>query len=354
MLLRSENYGSATHGISARTFLGRGHLLIARRSLSFAGGLYVLLPSEVGFGQSVSTVRRVGYLSLLSESLSTPYRAALAQGMRELGWLDGKTIEYRSVYSDGDVNRLDALAAELIRQNVEVIVVASSPSAHAARRATTKIPIVMASSANAVGDGLVRSLAAPGGNVTGISSQNEDVLGKLVELLHEIVPSARRFAFLLNETGSSHAAFWSVAQRACAALDLVAIHVVVSAPAQLESAVDEIVRQRSQAVVVAADGVFNAERAKLQSLMQATRLPAAYGLRENVAQGGLLSFAPDLTANFRHAARFVDKILKGASPADLPVEQPTKFELVINLRTAKEIGVTIPQAVLLRADELIQ
>ena len=268
--------------------------------------------------------------------------------------MEGKNVEYRIVYANGDVDRLDTLAGELVGQKVEVIVVASRQTAGAAQRATKTIPIVMAGVSNAVGTGLVASLAKPGGNITGFTSQQEEVLGKLIGILHEVTPGARRIAILLNESNPSHAVFWAAAQSACAALDLVALRVVASAPAQLGAAVEQIVRQRSQAVVVVSDAMYFAERAKLQELMQATRLPVAYVLRDHVVAGGLLSYGADLAANYRDAAKYVDKILKGAKPADLPVEQPTKFELVINLKTAKALGLTIPQSVLLRADEVIQ
>ena len=274
--------------------------------------------------------------------------------MRELGWLEEKNVEYRFLYADGDVDRLDALASELIGQKVEVIVAGSSSVTGAAQRATKTIPIVMVGVSNAVGNRFVASLAKPGGNITGISNQREEVLGKLIEILHVVTPNARRIAILLNESNSSYGWNWAAAQSACAALDLVALRVVASTPAQLGAAVEQIVRRQSQAVVVVADPVYLNERAKLQELMQATRLPAAYGLREHVVAGGLLSYAADLAANYRYAATYVDKILKGAKAADLPVEQPTKFELVINLKTAKALGITIPQAVLLRADEVIQ
>jgi len=180
------------------------------------------------------------------------------------------------------------------------------------------------------------------------------VLGKLIGILHEVVPSARRVAVLLNGSNPSSGVFWTAAQSACAALGLVALRIVASAPSQLRAAVEQIVSQRAQAVVVISDGMFYAERAKLQELIQITRLPVAYLLRDHVVAGGLLSYGADLIANYRNAAKYVDKILKGAKPSDLPVEQTTKFELVINLKTAKALGLTIPQSLLLRADEMIQ
>ena len=328
--------------------------MITRRNVLLAGGIGLLVAHRLSPGQPAAMIRRVGMLSLPSEAATAQLHAAFRQGMRDLGWSEGKNVEFRFVYADGDVDRLDGLASELIGRNVEVIVTGSTPATRAVLRATKSIPIVMAFGANSVANGFVASLAKPGGNVTGITNQQEDVLGKLIEILHEVAPGARRIAILVNENNPSDAVFWAAAQSACAALDLVALRVVASAPAQFGAAIGEIVRQRSQAVVVVQDPLYFGERAKLQELMQATRLPVAYGLREHVVAGGLLSYAADLAANWRYAAKYVYKILKGAKPADLPVEQPTKFELVINLKTAEALGLTIPPAALLRAGEVIQ
>ena len=331
-----------------------GDPLITRRSLLLAGGIGLLLPHLHSHGQPAATIRRVGWVSLGSKVSPAEAYAAFKQGMRDLGWMEGKNIEYRTVYADGDVNRLDAVARELINQSVDVIVVGNATSTRALQRATKTIPIVMASVNNPVANGFVASLAKPGGNITGIATLSEDVLGKLVGILHEISPGARRIAFLLNENNPNHAVFWAAAQSACATLDLSALRVVASAKAEFGAAVAEIVRQRSQAVVVVADPVYLNERASLQTLMQGTRLPVAYGWREHVVAGGLLSYASDLATTARHVATYVDRILKGAKPADLPAEQVSKFELVINLKTAKALGLTIPQPLLLRADEVIQ
>jgi putative tryptophan/tyrosine transport system substrate-binding protein len=327
--------------------------VITRRRVLLASGISLLVAHRQSRGQPAATIRRVGLLSLASEA-AVDLRAAFKQAMHDLGWLEGKTVEYRYGYANGDLDRLDALAGELIGQRVDVIVVTSQQAARAAQSATNTIPIVMAGVSNAVGAGFVASLAKPEGNITGISSQQEEVLGKLIGVLHEVMPGARRIAILLNESNPSHALFWAGSQSACAALDLVALRVVASAPVQLGAAVEQIVRQRSQAVVVISDGMYWAERVKLQELLQTTRLPVAYALRDHVVAGGLLSYGVDLKAIYRNAAKYVDKILKGAKPADLPVEQAPKFELVINLKTAKALGLTIPQAVLLRADEVIQ
>ena len=328
--------------------------MITRRNVVLAGGVSLLVAHRLSVGQPAATIRRVGILSLPSEPAVAPQFKAFAGAMRDLGWMDGKNIAYRFVYANGDMDRLDALASELVAQKVELILAPSSPSVRAAQRATRTIPIVMGSVANPVGNGFVASLAKPGGNITGVSNQMEDVLNKPIEILHEITPGARRFAILLNETSPSSTAFWAAAQRACAALNLVALKVVASTPSQLGAATAQIVRQQSQAVVVPVDSLYLNNRAELQALMQPTRLPVAYGWREHVFDGGLLSYGPDIVASFRHVAKFVDKILKGARPADLPVEQPTKFDFVINLKTAKALGLTIPPSLLLRADEVIQ
>jgi putative ABC transport system substrate-binding protein len=328
--------------------------LITRRSVLLAGGLSLLVAHPLSPGQPATTIRRVGWLSLGSQAAVADLDAAFRQGMRELGWLEGKNVEYRIVYANSDDSRLDALARELVGQRVEAILVGNGQAARAAQRATKTIAIVMAGLANAVGAGIVAGLAKPGGNITGLTSQQDEVLGKLIGILHEVVPGARRIAILLNEDNPSYAAYWAGAQDACAALDLVALRVVASTPAQLGAAVEQIVRHRPHAIVVTGDAMYFSERARLQELMRTTRLPVVYALRDQVLAGGLLSYGYDAAANYRNAAKYVDKILKGAKPADLPVEQATKFDLVINLKTAKSLGITIPKDMLLRADEVIQ
>ena len=328
--------------------------LITRRGLLLSGGIPLFVAPRVGRGQPAITLRRVGWLSLGTDATVAELGAAFKQGLRDLGWLEGKNVEYRIVYANGNEGRLDALARELVGQQVEVILVGNGQSARAAQRSTKTIPIVMAGLANAVDAGLVGSLARPEGNITGLTSQHVEVLGKVIGLMHEVVPEARRIAILLNDGNPSYAGYWASAQEACAALNLVALRVVASSPAQLGAAVEEIVRQRSQAVVVMGDAMYFTERARLQGLMQTTRLPVAYELRDLAIAGGLLSYGYDAAVNYRNAAKYVDKILRGAKPRDLPVEQATKFDLVINLKTAKVLGLTIPHSVLVRADEVIQ
>jgi len=230
--------------------------VITRRRVVLAGGASVLTTHSLSRGQSAANIRRVGWLASASQAANTHLRAAFAKGMQDLGWLEGKNFDYRFVYADGDVGRLDMLASELVAQRVDVILVGSSQSAEAAHRATKTVPIVLAGVANAVAAGLVSSLAKPGGNITGFTSQQDEVLGKLVGILHEVVPGARRIAILLNESNPFHAAYWASAQSACAALDIVALRVVASTPAQLEPAVGQIIQQRAQAVVVVPDPVY--------------------------------------------------------------------------------------------------
>ena len=328
--------------------------MITRRNVLAAGGFGLLVGHRLGYGQPATTMRQVGVLFLPTEGATTKVRDAFTQGMRDLGWLEGKNVEYRFLYAGGDAGRLDALAVELIRQRVDVMVTPSSQATRVAQRATKAIPIVMASVPNAVGAGLVASLARPGGNITGITNEQEELVGKVIEILHMAAPGARRIAIMLNETSLAQVESWAGARSACASLGLIALRIVASTPEQIGPAVEQIVQQHADAVVVIRDGLYLSERARLQELMQATRLPVAYGFREHVAIGGLLSYSADLAANFRQAAKYVDKILRGAKPADLPVEQPTKFELAINLKTAKSLGLTIPQSLLLRADEVIQ
>jgi putative ABC transport system substrate-binding protein len=331
-----------------------GDGMFTRRRFLLVAGIGLITAHPLGRSQPASVVHRVGMLLTTSEATNAPLRAAFSQAMRELGWVEGTNIEYRIVAANGDVDRLDPLANEIIRQKVEVIVAASSAGTRAAQRATKTIPIVMVAASNASDSGFVASLAKPGGNITGVSNQREEAFQKLIEILHDVLPNAWRIAILLNDRNPSYRSLAAAAQSACSALHLVALPIVASDGNQLAGAIEEIVRQQSQAVVVMPDPVYLNERTKLQQLVQASRLPAAYGLREHVVAGGLLSYAADLASNYRLAATYVDKLLKGAKPAELPVEQPSKYELLVNLKTARALGITVPQSLLLRADQVIE
>ncbi len=326
-----------------------------RRELLIAAGVGLLGTQRSVRSQPGAAIRRVGILHVSSEAEGDSLRAPFKRGMRDLGWSEGKNVEYRVAAAEGDLSRLDTLSRGLVEQNVDVIVAPTSAVTRSALRATKTIPIVMTGVGDPVGMGFVASLAKPGGNVTGIANRADELLGKLIQILHEVTPQSQRVAILLNESNPAGAALYrAAAQSACAALRLAAIWVVASAPAELAGAARQIVSQRAQAVVVGADSMYYSERFRLHALLQPTRLPVGYGHRENVVAGGLLGYTSNFVANFRHAARFVDRILKGARPADLPVEQSTQFDLVINLKTARALGLTIPQSLLLRADEVIE
>jgi putative ABC transport system substrate-binding protein len=325
-----------------------------RRLFVLSSGLALVVAQPIGYGQPTTIKRRVGIVSFLSAATATDLIAAFTAEMRDIGWIDGRNIEYRFTYAEGDASRLDQRVSELIADRVEVIVATSPAGARAAQRATRTIPIVMVSVSDAVHNGFVASLSKPGGNITGTTNQQEDLVGKLIETLHEVAPEAWRVAILINESNPSHAVLWTAAQNACAALSLDALRVVASAPSQFGTAVERIIQQRCQAVVVVRDALYFDERTTLQRLLERTRLPVAYGLREHVVAGGLLSYGSDVGSDYRHAALYVDRILKGTKPSDLPIEQPIKFQLVINLKTAKTLGILVPQPLLLRADEVIQ
>ena len=327
--------------------------MITRRHLALAASLGLSAGHRIGMTQPRAAMRRVGVLSVGPASRNAAIDA-FRQGMQDLGWVEGRTVEYRVTDDQGDPRRAGTLVDELIAQQVEVIVTGSAVGTRAAQRATTSIPIVMTFIVDAVGNGLVASLARPGGNTTGLSNQLEDLFGKLIEQLHAAVPRLRRIAVLLNEDNPSHAAYWMAAQRSGAALGLVVLRVSAGAPTNFNAAIEQMIAQRAEAVVVHADPVFSAQRGKLADLLRPTRLPVAYSLSNSVRDDGLISYGPNVLASYRYAAKYVDKILKGAQPADLPVEQPTQFELVINLKTARALGLTIPQSLLLRADEVIR
>ena len=305
--------------------------------------------------QQAGGVHRMGFLT--SGSATASWRAvdAFRQGLRERGWVEGQNIviDYRS--AEGVFDRLPDLAAELVRLQVQVMVAGPTPAAVAARNATREIPIVMWAVGDPVGLGLIASLARPGGNVTGTSfSVGMDTVGKQLELLKETVPKVRRVAVLSNPANPAHALALSIVKIAAQSLGVQFELLEARSPSEFEGAFAAMAKERVAALLVLTDGVFFLHRARLVSLAAKNRLPAMYQLREYVEAGGLMSYAPSTQDLFGRTASFVDKILKGAKPADLPVEQPTKFELVINMKIAKSLGLTIPPSLLARADEVIQ
>lgn len=304
--------------------------------------------------QSTAKTPRIGYLAFNSAAIGGPIAAAFQQGMRELGWVDGRSVIVETRFADGKVDRLSALIDELLRLEVDVLVVGSSATTRAAKAATTTVPIVMLASADAVGEGFVASLARPGGNVTGMTLlAGPEIASKQLELLREIAPSATRVAALINPRNGSHAAFLAESTAAAGQLGAQLQPVRAESPDQLDSAFAMMAGERTGAVLVLSDAMFLGERRRIVDLARKSGLPAMYSQREYVDAGGLISYGPSLVDMSRRGAKHVDKILRGAKPSDVPVEQPTKFDLVINTKTAKALGIAIPQTLLLRADEVI-
>jgi putative ABC transport system substrate-binding protein len=293
----------------------------------------------------------IGYLS--PGSPPAPYVAALRQGLSETGYVDGQNlvIEYRR--AEGRFDRLPALAADLVGRKVDVIV-AGGPAAHAAKNATSTIPIVFVGGDDPVGDGLVASLARPGGNLTGVSFLTIALNPKRFELLSELVPQAKVIAFLENPSIRTTERAMPAAQEAALAKG-VQLHILkASTESEIDAAFASLVQRQADALVVSADAFFLYRRQQLVGLAARNAVPAIYEFREHATAGGLISYGPSFIAIYRQVGTYVGKILKGAKPADLPVLQPTAFELVINLKTAKALGLTIPPSILARADEVIE
>jgi putative ABC transport system substrate-binding protein len=304
--------------------------------------------------QPAGKVHRIGVLEPTSMVLNAPNIEAFRQGLRELGYVEGRNyiIEYRS--ADGRSERFPDLATELIRLKVDVILTRGTPAVLAAKNATGTIPVVMAASGDPVLSGVVTSLARPGGNVTGLSAIVVEVSGKRLEVLREVVPGVSRIAVLFNMSNPNDALQWKETEIAASSLRVQLQLLDVRKPGDFGPAVDAAVKQRAGALVVGADALTWANHRPIVDLAAKHRLPAIYVAREFVDAGGLMGYGVSYPHLYHRAASFVDKILKGAKPADLPVEQPTKFELVINLKTAKALGLTIPPSLLQRADEVIQ
>jgi putative ABC transport system substrate-binding protein len=308
--------------------------------------------------QPAKKIPHLGYLAFdpLSETPS-PERAAFLGGLRELGWIDGKTIviEYHS--AEGKRGRLPVIAAELVTLKVDVIVTDTTPTTLAAKQATRTIPIVFIGAGDPVTSGLVTNLARPGGNLTGLSIVSPELVAKRLELLKQAVPGASRAAFLLQPGLIGERAEKDIVKAADVAGRALGVRLqVVEArgPADIDRAFSDMTRARADALIVAASAMFSTERRRLADLAVKKRLPTMFSFRRYVDAGGLMSYGPDAVDLYWRAATYVDKILKGAKPGDLPVEQPTKFELVINLKTAKALGLTIPPSLLGRADHVIE
>jgi putative tryptophan/tyrosine transport system substrate-binding protein len=306
--------------------------------------------------QQAAKVARIGVLG--GSPAATPLGEAFLQGLRDLGYVEGRTVVIERRFDEGKLERLPALAAELVALKVDVIVTTgSTPAALAAKQATRTVPIVFTAAPDPVGSGLVTSLARPGGNVTGLSLLAPELVGKRLELLTQAVPGVSRVAVLWQPGGQVERTEKDMLKRAEVAGRALGVRlqfVEARGPADFDRAFSDMTRARVGALTVLGGAIFFNERRRLVDLAAKNRLPTVYSFRDYVDAGGLMSYGANLPDLFRRAATYVDKILKGATPADLPVEQPTKFELVINLKTAKALGLTIPPSVLGRADELIQ
>ena len=321
-----------------------------RRFIGVAVGLLVAAPL-VSSGQPASKVSRIGYLR--RTSLQPDDIEELRHGLRELGYVEGRNLIIDERYANGDASRLPALARELIQLKMQVLVLDGGATLVAVRDVVGATPIVFAYVGDPVGYGFVRSLDRPGDTMTGLSGFSAELLPKRLQLLREIVP-AKRVGVLYNPVNFNPEQRWERLQAAAGSLGIDLTFAEAQTAVELAAAVGKLSHAGVGALLVIADGMFFTERARIVGLAASYRLPAAYPEREYVQAGGLMSYGTNLANNFRRAATYVDKILKGVKPADLPVEQPTKFELVINLKTAKSLGLTIPQSVLLRAEKVIE
>ena len=294
----------------------------------------------------------IGYLGAASSSIQSRWTTALLQRLRELGWIEGRTVAIEVRWADGRSDRYAEIAAEFVRLKVDVIVT-SGGSLVAAKQATSAIPIVFALASDPIGDGLVASLARPGGNVTGLSVQAPDLAGKRLELLREVVPGLRRLAILANAGYPAAVVEMDEAQTTARRLGLeVATHAIRRA--EDIAPAFEALKGHADALYVCTDPLVGTNRIRINTLALGARLPTIHNFRDAVEAGGLMSYGPNIPDLFRRAGDFVDKILRGTKPADIPVEQPTKFDLVVNLITAKALGLTIPETFLVRADEVIE
>jgi putative ABC transport system substrate-binding protein len=305
--------------------------------------------------QQRAKARRLGYLAFNSLASGGHILAIFRSALGELGWTDGKDIIIETRFANGEVDRLPALANELLSLDVDVLLAGSSASTRACKAATATTPIVMLASADAVGEGLVASLARPGANITGVTFlAGPEIAGKQLELLREIAPAASRVAVLLNPRNASHAAFVVELKKASRTLAVQLQTVAADSPSQLANAFAVMEKERAAAMLVLTDAMFLGERRRITELARSGALPAMYSQREYVEAGGLASYGPSLTEMARQAAKHVDKILRGVRPRELPVEQPTKFELVLNLKAGKDLAIVIPHSLVARADEVIQ
>ena len=322
--------------------------------IGFALTAVILVSVHLAEAQQPAKIPRIGYLTASSLSVNPARIEAFRQGLRELGYIEGKNIviEWRS--SEGKADRLPALAAELVRLKVDVIVTSGPVATRAAKEATTTIPIVMAQDIDPVGSGFVASLARPGGNITGLSTLRPEISGKQLEILKEVVPRLSRVAVLGRSTSAASAQASKEIELAAGALKVKLQYLDVQNPKDIETAFRAASKGRAEAVLVRGSPIVSSHRTQVADLAVKSGLPAIYADSLFVNAGGLMTYSTSITDLDRRAATYVDKILKGRKPADLPVEQPMKFEFIVNLKAAKQIGLTIPPNVLVRADKVIR
>lgn len=328
-----------------------------RRDSLFAVAVLALAavpPSS--FAQQQGKIWRVGFLSQRArpDSLDADIFGSFPRGMRELGYVEGKNFVIEWRFADGDVGRLPSLAAELVRLKVDAIVTSSTPATKVLQKATTTIPIVMGTIGDPVGSGFIASLARPGGNITGLTSITNDLSPKLLDLLRGIVPRLSRIAVLANSTNPFHAAVLKNVQAAAQKTGVTILSLDARTAQEIENAFPTITEERAGAIILAQDSLFTQQRRQIAELSAKHRLPLIAAMREYVEAGVLMSYGPNFADIYRRTAVYVDKIFKGAKPADLPVEQPTEFEMFINSKTAKALGLEIPPSLLLQANAVIQ
>ena len=328
-----------------------------RRKLIIALGACALVAPLSSFAQQQGKVWRVGFLSASWRSTSIESHATYGpflRGMRELGYVEGKNLVIEWRFADGKYELLPGLAAELVKMKVDVIVAAGPPPTSAAQKATTTIPIVIVTGIDPVDAGFVKSLARPGGNITGISNLSGEVSPKHLEMLLSMVPKLSRVAVLVNPANPAHATMLKNVQAAAQKANVKVLPVEARTPQEIETAFSVMTKENAGAIIVGLDPVFIQQRRQIAELAAKNRLPSISTRREYVEAGGLMSYGQSGADQYRSVAVLVDKILKGAKPGDLPVEQPTKFELFINGKTAKTLGLTIPQSLLISADKVIE
>ncbi len=330
--------------------------MISRRKLLIALGASALTVPLSSFSQQQGKIWRIGFLVLRArpDSLDSTYLGAFPRGMRELGYVEGKNLVIEWRFADGKIDRLPGLAAELAQLKVDVIVTAGSQATSAAQKANGTIPIVMGTVGDPVGSGFVKSLAHPGGNITGLSELAVDISSKLLEMLLSVVPKLSRVAVLINPTNSYHAAILSNTQAAAQIVGLKVLPVKAQTPQEIENAFSSMAKENVGAVIITIDSIFNQQQRQISELAVKHHLPSIVAIQQYVEAGCLMSYGASLAGNLLRAATYVDKIFKGAKPGDLPVEQPTKFELAINMKTAKALGIKIPNSILVRADRVIE